>query len=295
MGLNRYGGFPPYVPVAQRRAAAARKVARLKKQGREVKPVQIEGRNIAKSFWGKAWCDNLESYSDYESRLPRGRTYVRNGSVIDLQLQPGAIEALVSGSDIYRVHIKIMGLPKSHWTNLVDDCAGQFDSMVELLQGRFAKPVMAMMTRPGQGLFPNPKEIRIRCSCPDYAGLCKHSAAVLYGVGARLDEAPELLFLLRQVDHGDLIVKASKRLSQSPSSLPEEKTLGNADLSTLFGITLEEETPVKTKVSKKLKNNKSSSAAIPKQKATARTRPKKSREEVKKLNSTNSRRPSKKK
>ena len=254
MGWDRYGDFPPYVPVAQRRAAAARKVARLKKQGREVKPVHIEGRTIAKSFWGKAWCDNLESYSDFESRLPRGRTYVRNGSVIDLRLQAGGIEALVSGSDIYRVNINITGLSKLLWKNLVNDCAGQFDSMVELLQGRFSKPVMTIMTRPKKGLFPHPKEMSIRCSCPDYADLCKHAAAVLYGVGARLDEAPELLFLLRQVDHSDLIVKASKRLSQSPSSLPEAKTLGNTDLSALFGIALEEGAPSKKITRKKLKN-----------------------------------------
>ncbi|MBS0350669.1 MAG: SWIM zinc finger family protein [Proteobacteria bacterium] len=275
MGWNRYSDFPPYVPVAQRRAAAARKVARLKKQGREVKPVHIEGRLIAKSFWGKAWCDNLESYSDYENRLPRGRTYVRNGSVIDLQLQSGAIEALVSGSDIYRVNINIAELPKARWKNLVNDCAGQFDSMVELLQGRFSKPVMTMMTRREQGLFPHPKEIRIRCSCPDYAGLCKHAAAVLYGVGARLDETPELLFLLRQVDHGDLIVKSSKHLSQSLSSLPEINTLGDTNLSALFGIALEGETPVKAHATKKLKNHQSSEAVSKQKKPTVRARPKK--------------------
>jgi uncharacterized Zn finger protein len=295
MGWDRYGGFPPYVPVAQRRAAAARKVARLKKQGREVKPVHIEGRMIAKSFWGKAWCDNLESYSDYENRLPRGRTYVRNGSVIDLQLQPGEIAALVSGSDIYQVNIHVTGLPKARWKNLVNDCAGQFDSMVELLQGRFSKPVMTMMTRPEQGLFPHPKEISIRCSCPDYAGLCKHAAAVLYGVGARLDEAPELLFLLRQVDHGDLIVNANKRLSQSSSSLSGTKTLGNTDLSALFGISLEEETPVKAQATKKLKNNQSSGAVSERKKTAVHTRPEKLRRKVKKADSTNSRRPPKKK
>ncbi len=244
---------------------------------------------IAKSFWGKAWCDNLESYSDYENRLPRGRTYVRNGSVIDLRLQPGGIEALVSGSDIYRVNINITGLPKARWKNLVNDCADQFDSMVELLQGRFAKPVMTMMTRPEKGLFPHPKEISIRCSCPDYADLCKHAAAVLYGVGARLDEAPELLFLLRQVDHGDLIVRAGKRLSQSPSSLSEAKTLENTDLSALFGITLEQEMPAKAKVLKKLKNDKPSGTASRQKKTVVRSRPEKSRRKAKKTGSMNSR------
>src|SRR6516165_2714205 len=96
-------GFRPYVPVAQRRAQAAREVAKRQKKGQTVSPVVIEGRAIATTFWGKAWCDNLESYSDFANRLPRGRTYVRNGSVIDLQITPGQIKALVSGSEIYKV------------------------------------------------------------------------------------------------------------------------------------------------------------------------------------------------
>ena len=98
-----YGGYPPYVPVAKRRQQAEKKVQALKKKGHDINPIVVEGRMIAKTFWGKAWCKHLESFSDYENRLPRGRTYVRNGSVIDLKLSAGQIKALVSGSSIYRV------------------------------------------------------------------------------------------------------------------------------------------------------------------------------------------------
>ena len=239
----------------QRKKAAARKVAQLKKKGHEIKPVQIEGRVIAKTFWGKAWCDNLESYSDFENRLPRGRTYVRNGSVIDLHLKPGKIEALVSGSDIYKVSITVGGLPSTRWKSLVNQCAGEFDSMVDLLQGKFSKPVMTVMTQPKKGLFPHPQEINLKCSCPDYADLCKHAAAVLYGVGARLDETPELLFLLRQVDQSDLLDKAGKRLSKTPSS-SKAKTLKDTDLSALFGIHLETDQKQKKGAVKKLAEKK---------------------------------------
>ncbi|RME24731.1 MAG: hypothetical protein D6798_10500 [Deltaproteobacteria bacterium] len=162
-----YRGFAPYVPVAERRAKAARLASQLRKQGRTLCPVEIEGRTIAKTFWGKAWCTNLESYSDYSNRLPRGRTYARNGSVIDLQVTEGRVTALVSGSDMYDVEIGIDTLPPDRWEALRAESAGQIDSLVELLQGRLSKGVMEVVTRRGSGLFPSPREIHLSCSCPD--------------------------------------------------------------------------------------------------------------------------------
>ena len=202
-------GFRPYVPVAQRRAKAAKDTAKMAKSGRAVSPVKLSGRKIASTFWGKAWCDNLEAYSDYANRLPRGRTYVRNGSVVDLQIDDGKITALVSGSELYRIEIRIQSLPEAHWTQVQKECTGKIDSLIEMLQGRLSSGVMQTVTRKDGGLFPRPAEIRMNCSCPDSAGLCKHLAATLYGVGARLDEKPELLFLLRGVDPSELISKAS--------------------------------------------------------------------------------------
>ena len=198
----------PYVSVAERRQQAARKMEKLKKQGHPVSPVTIEGRTIVKTFWGKAWCDNLERYSDYANRLPRGRTYVRNGSVIDLQIGPGEIKALVSGSEIYTVAVKVAPVAKARWKSICQDCAGAIDSLVELLQGRFSKGVMERICMQKTGLFPSPNEIKLSCSCPDWADMCKHVAAVLYGIGARLDQQPELLFRLHAVDEKELIAEA---------------------------------------------------------------------------------------
>ena len=150
-------------------------------------PVVIEGRKIARSFWGKAWCDNLERYSDFANRLPRGRAYVSNGSVVDLQLAHGKIEALVSGTEIYRVKIDISVAAPTRWKAICADCAGSVGSLVELLQGKLSKHVMERVCREADGLFPGPREITMTCSCPDWAGMCKHVAATLYGVGARLE------------------------------------------------------------------------------------------------------------
>jgi hypothetical protein len=131
-----------------------------------VSPVEIEGRAIANTFWGKAWCDNLERYRDYEHRIERGRTYVRNGSVVDLQIAPCAVMATVSGSRLYNVKVKIADVPPRQWASICADCAGSIDSVVELLQGRLAKGVMERICRQGDGLFPTPAEIRFSCTCP---------------------------------------------------------------------------------------------------------------------------------
>ena len=231
-----YYGWKPYVPVATRRRQAMREMAKLAKKGRHASPVVVDGRAIAKSFWGEAWCDNLERYSDFANRLPRGRAYVRNGSVVDLQIVPGKIAALVSGSTIYDVRVTIAAVPKPRWTAICRDCAGGIDSLVELLQGRFSKGVMARICQETTGLFPSPKEITFTCSCPDWASMCKHVAAVLYGIGARLDERPELLFTLRHVDHQDLIAKAGAGLPRKRIGPAAAKVLAREDLSDMFGI-----------------------------------------------------------
>ena len=229
-------GFRPYVSVAARRAQAARELARLQKKGRTISPVAIEGRKIARTFWGEAWCDNLERYSDYANRLPRGRTYVRNGSVVDLQVGSGRVTALVSGSTMYDVKVTIGPVSRVRWSAICRDCSGAIDSLVELLQGRFSKGVMTRLCEEGAGLFPSPKDIHFTCSCPDWASMCKHVAAVLYGIGARLDHQPELLFTLRKVDQQDLIAEAGSDLSKKGKRPAGVKVLESDDLSGMFGI-----------------------------------------------------------
>jgi len=231
-----WGGFPPYVSVAERRLKALRKLDGLRKAGKTVSPVKIAGRKIATTFWGGAWCDNLERYSDYANRIPRGRTYVRNGSVIDLQIGAGQVNALVSGSEIYKVQVTVAPVRAARWRTICSRCAGGIDSLVELLQGRFSKPVMAHLCQQGTGLFPTPREIQFTCSCPDWASMCKHVAAVLYGVGARLDHQPDLLFRLRQVDEQDLIARAGTGVPLSRKGPAPSRVLADNELADVFGV-----------------------------------------------------------
>jgi|SRR5215468_10178996 len=235
-----YFGWQPYVSVAERRRQAERKLAKLKKQGKSVAPVTIEGRAIATTFWGKAWCDNLERYSDYENRLPRGRTYVRNGSVVDLQIGKGEVIAMVAGSSLYEIEIAITPIKSARWKTICRDCARTIDSLVELLQGRLAKGVMDRVCREGDGLFPSPREIKLSCSCPDWAGMCKHVAAVLYGVGARLDQKPQLLFVLRGVDEQELIAGAGQDLTLTKATPNPAKILDDSNVAALFGLEMAE-------------------------------------------------------
>jgi uncharacterized Zn finger protein len=215
-----------------------REMEKRRKRGHPVSPVVIDGRTIARTFWGKSWCENLQRYSDYANRLPRGRTYVRNGSVVDLQIAPGAIDAYVSGSELYKVAVKIAPLAKARWKAICSDCAGGIDSLVELLQGRFSQGVMERICRQKEGLFPSPADIQLSCSCPDWAGMCKHVAAVMYGIGARFDQQPELLFRLRQVDEQDLLARAGDGLPLVGRRPASAKVLGEQDLAGVFGIEL---------------------------------------------------------
>ncbi len=222
--------------VHERQQKAAREARRLAKDGRSVSPITIDGRTIARSFWGKAWCENLESYRDYENRLPRGRSYVRSGTVLDLNVAAGKITALVSGSALYEVAIAIQPLVPNHWSRIKTQCAGNVGSIIELLQGQLSERVMQVITHREDGLFPKPREIQMECSCPDWATMCKHVAAVMYGVGARLDQQPELLFKLRNVDHAELIAQAADLAVNRIAG--GRKTLADDVLGDVFGIEL---------------------------------------------------------
>jgi uncharacterized Zn finger protein len=235
--------WPAYVSVAEKRRQAEHELARLRKRGQSVAPVTIEGRAIANSFWGKSWCTNLERYSDFATRMPRGRSYVRNGCVLDLQIAKGKVAAMVAGSALYEIEITIAPVTATRWKAICRDCAGAIDSVVELLQGRLAKSVMDRVCRQGDGLFPSPREIKLSCSCPDSAKMCKHVAAALYGIGARLDERPQLLFELRGVDENELLANAGQDLALTSAAPGAANILDDSDVAALFGLEMAESAP----------------------------------------------------
>ena len=233
----------PYVSVSEKKElgrAAAAKLA--KKEGRDPCPVQAVGRELAKTFWGKKWCENLDRYSSIANRLPRGATYVRNGSVADLVIESGRVRAIVGGSEAYTVTISIGTLSSKTWKAIQKDCASGIETLLELLQGRFSTEVMTRLTQERGGLFPERSEISMSCSCPDAAGVCKHIAAVFYGVAVRLDQQPELLFRLRNVDHLELTGRAGSAAALDAAlGVSSQDEFAGEDLGSIFGIELEVE------------------------------------------------------
>jgi len=240
-----YWGYPRYVSVGKKRAKAAKKLKQLKKKNPAIKPIIIEGRTIARTWWGKSWNHNLERYADYSNRIGRGRSYVRHGAVLDLQISSGQVESLVQGtrSKPYTVIIKIKGINKKIWQNMKAACAGKLDSLPELLAGKFPKTLGEIFTAQGQGLFPSPEDIEFNCSCPDWAYMCKHVAATLYGIGARLDDSPSLFFKLRKVNIDDLIQQTITDQSYKLLKKAEKtnaRMIAESDLSGMFGIDMED-------------------------------------------------------
>jgi uncharacterized Zn finger protein len=244
--MSYYDGFPAYVTVAEKRAKAQRAVENLRKKNPDITPIVIEGRKLARTWWGKAWNDNLERYADYANRIGRGRSYVRHGAVLDLKITPGKITALVQGSATkpYKIDLVIQPLDKTMWETITRVCEGKLDSLQELLDGKFPKALTELFTEKGKGLFPTPKQISLNCKCPDMAVMCKHVAAVLYGVGAKLDENPRLFFVLRDVNIDELVSTAIAEKSEKllrKSGRKSSRVIDNEDISAMFGIEMDVE------------------------------------------------------
>ena len=180
---------------------ASETVRKAKKKGKLYHPVIAEGRIIAKSWWGKAWCENLERYADYESRLDRGKRYLRTGTVVDLQIDKGHVTAKVQGrrKTPYNVEVRISPLNEEECQRIMSYCGKKIESLDILLKGTFPEEYKEAFLGEN-GLFPTPREISFNCSCPDWALLCKHVSAVLYGIAVRFDEDPLLFFTLRGID-----------------------------------------------------------------------------------------------
>jgi uncharacterized Zn finger protein len=241
-----YWGYPRYISVGERQAKAKKNLERLKKKNPEISPLILEGNKIARTWWGMAWNENLEKYADYSNRIGRGRSYIKNGCVLDFKINPGEVTSLVQGTSSrpYEVTIKIEPLNKESWTEIKKQCEGKIESLQELIEGRFPKELVEIFTAKGKGLFPAPKEIKFNCSCPDWASMCKHVAATLYGVGVKLDNDPKLFFLLRKAKMDDLITEALHDKSKKMLKKAERKTsrvIDDLDAGKMFGIDIDEE------------------------------------------------------
>jgi uncharacterized Zn finger protein len=236
-----YYGYPQYVSVAEKKAKATKSLDKLRKKNKDIEPIIIEGRTLAKTWWGKTWNKNLESYADYSNRISRGRSYVRNNSVLDLKISKGIVRALVQGSTAkpYTVEIKIDTLSQQKWDKVITLCNHRINTLEQLASGSFPKELEVLFTEKKYGLFPSPKEISFDCSCPDWAYMCKHVAAALYGIGTRLDGNPMLFFELRDVDGHELVKKSMERKLETMlknTGKKSKRAIAEEDVLDIFGV-----------------------------------------------------------
>lgn len=241
--MSKYwGDIPQYsqpnAAELKKKSAASRKKEKAK--GKILEPVIINGRAIVNKWWGKAWCDNLERYADYESRLDRGKRYVRTGAVIDLKIQKGKILARVQGTrkTPYKVEIRISPLSEEKCQSIIARCGRKLENLEALLDGDFPEEMQELF-QGKDGLFPAPREISFNCSCPDWALLCKHVAAALYGVGVRLDEQPLLFFELRGIDVGrfiDVTIAGKVEAMLANEGKGSDRIIADEDARGLFGV-----------------------------------------------------------
>ncbi|MEI6715668.1 MAG: SWIM zinc finger family protein [Verrucomicrobiota bacterium] len=222
----------------ERKAELARKMARRSELGETFIRVEAPGgsKKLVNTFWGRSWCLHLETYHDYEGRLPRGRSYLRQGNVYNLNIEPEFITAQVAGAELYDVEIRIAPLEEELWHRFKETCAGQVDSVLDLLAGKVGDGLLKVIANPETGLFPAPKEIRFSCTCPDWANMCKHVAAVLYGVGVKFDVDPQLFFGLRNVNPAELLSAGAKQALNLEST--EGAFFEDSELGSIFGIDL---------------------------------------------------------
>ena len=217
-----------------------KQIEKLRKKNPNIQPVIIEGK-LANTWWAQAWNKNLEGYADYSNRIGRGKSYVRGGYVLDLSISPGQVQSLVQGTRAkpYEIVIKIDPLSKSKWDAVVKKCSRKIGNLEDLVLGKFPQELMELFTNRGDGLFPSPKEIHFDCSCPDWASMCKHVAATLYGVGVRFDSDPTLFFQLRDIDFAELLKKSVDEKMKSMLKNAGKVTgrvMQDVDTYELFGV-----------------------------------------------------------
>lgn len=235
--MSFYGGFYSYTSVADKQRKAQKYIQKMEKSGIVLHPIE-ENSKPGSTWWGKAWNQNMTRYADLENRVSRGHSYVRNGFVLDMTIEKGVVKALVAGSSSTPYSVKVLFdvLTESELCKVNEICGQRIDSLEDLIFGRFPKDLGESFL---DLLFPSPSAIHFSCSCPDSAYMCKHIAAVIYGIGVRLDEDPLLLFSLRGIDSATLIrssLESRTKTLLANASKPSDRILDQSEVSKLFGL-----------------------------------------------------------
>ena len=224
--------------------------------------IKLHSKSISNTWWGQEWCKTINVYADYENRLSRGKTYLRQERVQDLTIEDNTITAKVKGkwSDYYNVTIKIRELPRSK-SNIIIKKISELGS---ILKGSIPEDCRFLFSIGELGLFPTKDDLIYTCDCPDSCGgliygsnwnsakeicevdpnnamLCKHVAAVLYSVGSILDKEPLIIFQLRGINvtkyiSEEIVAQTNNLLVGLYQRKEEERVIDKSLISDVFGI-----------------------------------------------------------
>ena len=178
------------------------------------------------TWWGQAWVDALEQRARLDpNRLPRGRDYARKGAAGELVLAPGEARAQVQGRRMspYDVRVRVRRFTDDEWDQVLDAISAQLGRAAAMLDGELPPEVAGDVAATGLDLLPGAGEVGPRCTCPDDADPCKHSAAVCYLVADALDADPFTVLLLRGRTRGEVLagLRARRRgLAALPPGAP---------------------------------------------------------------------------
>ncbi|MGH9066476.1 MAG: SWIM zinc finger family protein [Acidimicrobiales bacterium] len=183
---------------------------------------------FGQTWWGRAWVEAIEGRARLDpNRLPRGRTYARRGSVGELGVEPGVVRAAVQGSRAkpYAVWVRVRPFDDGEWDRLLDSVASRLGHAAALLDGELPAELSEDVAAAGLDLLPGLGEVQPRCTCPDWADPCKHSAAVCYLIADALDADPFLLLLLRGRSREEVMAAVRRRRGAAlgaPAGEPDE-------------------------------------------------------------------------
>src|SRR6516225_9973543 len=173
---------------------------------------QTKRGQFGQSWWAKRWIAVLESF-DIGARLGRGRSYARNGQVLNIDIAKAEVTAKVQGSrpKPYDVTIQVKSLAEKEWAKVIEALSGQAIYAAKLLAGEMPQDIENVFQEVKLSLFPEKLgDLATECSCPDWSNPCKHIAAVYYLIGEEFDRDPYLLFRLRGLNREDLLRRLGK-------------------------------------------------------------------------------------
>ncbi len=183
--------------------------------------------SFGKTWWGEQWLNSLNNI-DYSNRLPRGATYARKGAVKKISIKGNRIAAKVQGTRVRPYNIDIIMPPffDPELSNFIKELSRRPAIISKMLNRELDPAVLSLAEQFNLKVFPKQwSDLKMNCSCPDWAVPCKHLASVIYKVSAEIDNNPFLVFSLHNVDLLAELEKLGIVIKKENTEIPQLRKL----------------------------------------------------------------------